>query len=304
MKRRINHKTAGFTLVELLTVIAVVAILLGFLIPALSSIEKSALKVRQRAQFHGIEVALEAFATDMGDYPPSLFDYSYYGNYSASQRLAEAIVGRDGFGFHPDSRFHETGEDNTGKSLYMTHAAFGTDYPNPADKEANLARRKGPYIDLEAANAVKLSNLYGVGGFSTLPDTYILADKYKITKNLATGKLVGLPILYYKANKGKVLHDPVLADMNRTLNQCTYNVYDSIGNPFASRPGIASLTKLGTHPLYGSLDGRKLFYDQTQNPDFLSPPRPYRADSFILHSAGPDGLYGTVDDVFNFDQEN
>jgi len=47
-----------------------------------------------------------------------------------------------------------------------------------------------------------------------------------------------------------------------------------------------------------------LFYDQTQNTNFVSPPRPYRADSFILHSAGPDGLYGTVDDVFNFDQEN
>ena len=30
--------------------------------------------------------------------------------------------------------------------------------------------------------------------------------------------------------------------------------------------------------------------------------RPYRADSYILMSAGFDGLYGTKDDVFNFEK--
>jgi hypothetical protein len=32
-------------------------------------------------------------------------------------------------------------------------------------------------------------------------------------------------------------------------------------------------------------------------------PLPYRADSFILISAGKDGDFGTADDVFNFDKE-
>jgi hypothetical protein len=30
-------------------------------------------------------------------------------------------------------------------------------------------------------------------------------------------------------------------------------------------------------------------------------PRPYRRDSYILISAGYDGLYGTADDVLNFE---
>jgi hypothetical protein len=47
-----------------------------------------------------------------------------------------------------------------------------------------------------------------------------------------------------------------------------------------------------------------IFYNAIQNPNFTSPPRPYRAESFILQSAGPDGLYGTMDDIFNFDQNN
>lgn len=304
MKRTINHKMAGFSLVELLTVIAVIAILLGFLIPALSSVEKTALKVKQRAQFHGIEVALEAFATDRGDYPPSMCSAAY-GKYTASQRLAEALVGGDGFGFHPASMFNENGTDTYGNPLY---------YPGLAslpqlDIDKNLAARKGPYLELETANAVKLSNLYGTGGFSGLVDTYVLADMYKVTKNLATGKLAGSPILYYKANKGKVQHDETSADGNPVNNLCTYNVYDSVGNAFAGLPGIATLkpllTKSGVHPIAdGSATGRELFYTQTLNPNFTTPPRPYRADSFILQSAGRDSLYGTADDVFNFDQED
>ena len=31
--------------------------------------------------------------------------------------------------------------------------------------------------------------------------------------------------------------------------------------------------------------------------------RPYRAGSFILVSAGKDGLYGTADDIFNFTKD-
>ncbi|MHC4479037.1 MAG: hypothetical protein ACYTEL_25715, partial [Planctomycetota bacterium] len=46
----------------------------------------------------------------------------------------------------------------------------------------------------------------------------------------------------------------------------------------------------------------KLFYQKTVNPNItmLEGNRPYRADSYILLSAGFDGLYGTDDDVFNF----
>jgi len=46
----------------------------------------------------------------------------------------------------------------------------------------------------------------------------------------------------------------------------------------------------------------KIFYERTWNKNFTAPNRPYNADTFILHSAGLDGLYGTADDVFNFDE--
>jgi len=58
-----------------------------------------------------------------------------------------------------------------------------------------------------------------------------------------------------------------------------------------------------SHPL--SIDppaSYKVFYERTWNKNFTAPKRPYNADTFILHSAGLDGLYGTADDVFNFDE--
>ncbi|MDH4201652.1 MAG: type II secretion system GspH family protein [Phycisphaerae bacterium] len=305
MKRKTKIRV-GFTLVELLTTLAVIGILLGLLIPALNQVSKTATKVKQKAQFHAIGTALETFRNDYGDYPPSAWDADFdgmpdYGYYYPSQRLAEAIIGRDGLGFHPSSKFLGNGTDGTvtvsGNPLYYPAIAGFTD---PA-KEANLAARKGPYLELESANAVKPDSLYlpAVIGSYALTDGYVLADMYKVTKNAKTGKQVGMPILYYKANKLKVGNDPASFATN------TYNVADnSDGTGFVAAPAPFNGA---THPLSAEISSGNApsFYNAIANPNFPGPPaRPYRAESFLLHSAGEDGLYGTMDDMFNFDQDN
>jgi len=50
------ERKKGFTIVELLTVMAVIAVLIGLLIPALALVNKKAKTVQQRAQFHAIDV--------------------------------------------------------------------------------------------------------------------------------------------------------------------------------------------------------------------------------------------------------
>jgi hypothetical protein len=167
------------------------------------------------------------------------------------------------------------------------------------EKQTNLATRKSPYLELESANAVKFSNIYAD---SPLPDSYVLADMYKQVKHRMTGKQIGMPILYYKANKLGVGNDP---DSSKWF-QNTYNAYDT-----CNALGIVSRTTPfdGTaHPLFVETQTNNtanLFYSKIQNPNFPGPPaRPYRAESFLLHSAGEDGLYGTMDDMFNFDQDN
>ena len=73
MRKKNLYCGSGFTVVEMLTTVAIIAILIGLLIPALNMVKEAALNVKQRAQFNGIEFALEAFRAEpvFGDYPPS-----------------------------------------------------------------------------------------------------------------------------------------------------------------------------------------------------------------------------------------
>ena len=60
----------GFTLVELLTVIAIIAVLAGILMPALSSAMRKAYEGKARSAISSLEVAISMYETDFGAYPP------------------------------------------------------------------------------------------------------------------------------------------------------------------------------------------------------------------------------------------
>lgn len=281
--RRLDGR-GGFTIVELLTVLAVMAILVALLIPALNMVRDAAVNARQRAQFHSIEIALEAFRSDFGDYPPSESDNT--ADYCGAQKLAEAIVGQDGFGVHPDTLFNSAGTDAGGFSIYKPDIDAVL---TPAEIEANLKSRKGPYLELEVANAVKLDNLYGAGNTGDLDgDTFILSDMFGKAVNKATSNPTGLAILYFKADTLVTDYDSGSPDGSVYDVEDNYTLYD------LPKPGTSDV-----HPLSSDYG---IFYEATTNPNFTSPVRPYRSESFILMSAGKDGLYGTPDDVFNFDK--
>ena len=95
MNRRARHKkqAGGFTLVELVTALAIIALLLALLVPAFTLISNKALQVRQQGQFNRIEVALEGYRADFGDYPPSSMSRLAPGDpwYVGAQKVAENI---------------------------------------------------------------------------------------------------------------------------------------------------------------------------------------------------------------------
>lgn len=289
------NKRAAFTIVELLTVMSIIIILMGLLAPAMNRVRRFATRVNQKNQFHSIDVALELFRAEFDGYPDSDPVDPAGAPYCGAMKLAEAMMGQDLLGFHPDSRFLADGSDGGVNQLYYCS-------PPPPPPPDNLKARKEHYLPLELANAYKLADVYSnLGVFATIQDRIVLCDVYTRVMNISTGKRIGMPVLYYKANTSLTAHD--LTDENNPQNIYKYQDNDQLvllglpWNPTAAHP----LASTGT-----TTDGipadPKIFYQETWNEKITAIGRPYRLDSYILMSAGFDGQYGTPDDVFNFEE--
>jgi len=290
-----SNREAAFTIVELLTVMSIIVILIGLLVPALNQVKRYAYEVKQRAQLKSIDTAIELFNSEFDGYPDSDAVDPDGVDYCGAMKLCEAVMGRDLMGFHPDSIFRSNGLDSLDNDLYPPQST-GVAYTN------SLSARKGPYLPLDNANAYQLMDLYeNTGPFAG--DNFVLCDVFRRVTHLQSGRKVGMPILYYKANTARTQHDFLNPDNPQNI----YDFMDNqrlilLGKPFdpPSAGGEAHRLAIET----GQQPGYR-FYMNTTNDKLLASltaaVRPYRADTFILISAGSDGEYGTPDDITNFD---
>ena len=300
----------GFTLVEILTVVAIIATLVAILIPALSTVQRIAKETKQKAQFNSIKLALETFKNDFGDYPPS--NYLIGGNYCGAQKLAEALVGWDLLGFHPKSAWRADGLDTAGGAgTYDPGRVRDTNGDGFPD---TLEERQEPYLQLADIGVFRLGNISidKPGLFNNTgnlhSDTYVICDVFGVKKvtmvksDPVTGQPIsltenaGTPILYYKANTSSKRLLNNLAEFDNNI----YNMRDN-----GVLVNLGKITDRKEHPLYYP----ELFYSAGKgivDPKVVIDPGdptklwPYRPDSYILISAGADGLYGTSDDIRNF----
>jgi hypothetical protein len=316
---------------------SIIVILISMLVSALNKVRRYAIDVKERAQLHAIGTGLEAFSAELDGYPDSGASDSCSAPgpypYCGAMKLAEAMVGQDLKGFNPDSRFTRDGFPGilpADAPVPCTAAGCSMPYPPPplaSDPPAvqaayaeNLKKRK-MYLQLENANATQIKDIWtpadistysGANGFE--PDAFVLCDVYNKVTNKTTGKKMGMPILYYKADPTKTHHPAdgysyasFLTDI--TTNGGNINIYDVRDNlgfvflplpwstgctqPMAYYPSATCCSILPPNPM--------LFYKEISNKKMPSSnPWPNRADSFILMSAGYDGEYGTGDDIFNF----
>jgi prepilin-type N-terminal cleavage/methylation domain-containing protein len=327
---RAAHQLGGFTLIELLVVIVIIAILIGLLVPAVGMVQRSAKNTQTRSIITSLETGLESFKGDGrvgGSYPPSFPDSPVEGqvinpyipnnnsavipNMTGAGLLVWALSGADMLGTPGFERFGMAAwADATGSAQRGTN---GGAYALDANRQP-IRPRSGPYVD---GGKVPMSEAVGAGTFA------IAAEKE------ATGDLVprlypmyldgfGHPILYYKAdtagrqmvgldranyggnNRGIYWYEDnqTLVDNNSAsalkLNQAgrqhELDWDDSVYNDVVN-----------TTPQQGEITaaGNFIFYVWNQN--VKARYEPHRSDSFMLISPGYDGLYGTADDVANFE---
>jgi len=318
----VKRKRTGFTVVEILTVVTIIAILLGVLLPTFNMVRGFAKETRQKAQFASIEMALMAFRNDYGDYPPS------YGvvlpppvlitNYCGAQKLAEALLGWDLAGFHPDSAWRADGYDGPGLGPWTYDPDRSRGDQDGDGIDDTFYEREDLYLELGTANAFYLGPVTDPVTSVTYPGlysnpaplesaTFVLCDTFNIKTMTMTGpngetvtRKAGTPILYYRANTSSKY------ELGSTwpLPDQPYNSDDNVA--------LINLGRLTQSGLFG--EAHKLvnttpnsdevaFYDYITDPQlFASTGKrlPYNPDSYILISAGLDGLYGTEDDITNF----
>ncbi len=315
---RKRQKTgSGFTIVELLTVMSIIVLLMSIMVPALNKVKIYARDLKQRAQFHGISTALELFHSEFEDYPDSGPVDEAGTSYCGAMKLAEAMVGQDTYGFHLDSHFRAdlTIDGTANTRLYDNPAGSITGATGGSLPVANARSRK-LFLEIENCNPERLGDLYfdpatGTPDTQNLPgDLFVLCDVYPNVFCHQTGDKVGSPVLYYKADVAGNVHklNPDPANGEKDF----YNYLDNhelVGLPVPRSGDIHPLFQDPTQPVAQDQDPGALFYLKTQNKKLSSfagagpAPRPMRADSFILWSAGNDGLYGTRDDILNFKED-
>jgi len=256
-------------------------------------------EARQKAQFITLTIATEAFKNDHGYYPESYYSSN---DYCGAQILAEAIVGWDMFGFHSETNWESDGD-------FQASSTVGNSYDDNRNNY-DLSGRTSPYVEVEKANAMKLNTISGQGDglytssgtlSGTLSSRYVLTDTFerKYTFDIdndgdADSVKSGMPILYFKAR-------PNMLGLNSSNEDLS--TYDFRHNSEliinSNAPWDSSKVHELDFDMFYNVDDEDYIVNKsiTTLPDI-----PYNKDSFILISAGKDGLYGTNDDIFNFDK--
>lgn len=296
---------SGFTLLELLTVVAIIALLIGILLPSLSKARHQAKRVKVQGTLKAIEVGVELFQNDFGEYPASgttwdpivdfpALDVHEHQEIWGSARLARAMVGHD-----------MRGVDAEGRSL--KEGFIPANRITMADLEN--APRAGPYIE----NLRVVRNDDALWGQRDLSVSWP-ADGYPIVIDDA----YEYPIAYYKANpRAPQVWAPPPDEWRGVY--CLWDNVPLTGIDDCYPRGFWDFAHTGRnlecHPLgeFGSsVPDRvnrpppcagfgKTFVGFLHDPAALSlgVVRPRNADSFVLIHPGRDGLFGTDDDLSN-----
>lgn len=306
-------------MMELLTVIAIIALLVGLLVPGLGKVKQTAQSLKMKAVLHSMEVGMNFFAEDNGGLPDSSAVNKGDGVVCGAQVLAEALLGRDGLGFDPESKWYAPDQPDD---------VYRSDEDTPEGKRS-MNRRKKTYVELKDTGLVLLQGATPEEGLydAYTGDLYadntlnpqgapVITDIFrhrKVRQTLASGEIEdkwqGNPIVYFKADDSSRYFREDTAQ--HPENEWIYNYRDNVDIFLANSVNDPVNDVHEFNPTFTkdidsqTVDGKDLFYRYITNPQATPPTmpdvrKPFNPKTFILMSAGYDGIFGTKDDITNF----
>lgn len=94
---KFKRKVQGFTLLEILCVIAIIGILTSILLPAISLVRKTALKAETKMRFHQYIFALESYFREYGHYPAFFDDKPCINLKEEGHQFIQALSGSESY---------------------------------------------------------------------------------------------------------------------------------------------------------------------------------------------------------------
>jgi len=327
-----HYRRRAFSLVELLAVVGIIALLISILIPSLTTARTEANRGASKAFLGSIERGLDTFHIDFGNYPESRLrpdpikqnlpgDWGSNHELSGAHWLARAIAGHDGTGVDFGGRTMGDGDRES-----FDYKQFVKD-PTNTNENGPYWQRRGLYVDVTTREVFasdrdeRFNQTTGGGNEPPQTGRIVLMDTFSF------------PILYYKANP-RAQHPFSVDGRGNTLPNGSakndalgvYNHEDNVRitgfGTFPDNLGTAGwdFASLGAGKFHGlavlgKVTDAEALHGNTKNPyrgqtfggylhlesahDAGGVVKPVKQDSYVLISAGPDGVYGTIDDVSN-----
>ncbi len=313
-----TRHSRGFTLIELLIVIGIILILIGILLPTVNQVRVAAQTANTRQMLARIEAGIQSYYSDFQSYPgpfpnaglKPFFAGPYVIGGQNMSGVTTAVTSTENLYLALAGGLQIT--INAGPPPTVATSLYNPTLALNLNGAANLnpaaLKRYQAYISLDSfETTLNVENAAFPGpaagqwtpatATNLTPDTIVpeIVDKYSRPA----------PILYMRATRGEATMLNETAAFAPTAQyhtrQVTHTYAGTVRNG-TNAMDTAWTTWVGTdYPAAGTLTaGLEAYFGNSALSAAAA--TPYKKDEFILISAGPDGKYGTRDDVTNFRQ--